>query len=653
MHRTVSVLVAAVGCSAGIAWAQPADKRPTPPSSPTSQPTTPPKKQSPESKSGSAQDGTLSAYLSRELDDAMASLSSGAKPADVLKKINGLFDLGAVHLQLPDEAETLRSIDAARLLLTQVTAPKNDAGLKLLPMLLANKPLAATFAMSVRPEDDVPQVYRLLASLNDKYPKQVADEKLANLVAAVCVVFDKPPPHPVLARTTQNYPAIDPDEVFNFFATNSARMQFPPATTPVELLIDTVNVAVSPEEMAWALQQYGGNRNVGKLYDTIVYDTDVLKKTGHDDKKVFKQPGGYTLQNIKKVGGVCEEQGFFASQVGKCIGVPTVYVIGVGNDVAHAYIGCLRPDGPHWDFSEGRYEEYKGLEGVVYDPQTGAEQPTTLGAISSMLMTTKPADRQRAIAIVDAATRLGEGVAARPPISATLPPEAPAGKSKPRTPGVDDQLSLLDAAIRLSPGDERGWAQVVKLGQEKKLPEAAKRTWADMAMRLAGRQYPDFAMWVITPLIHSMGSVEQQTSVWEAMSNQFSGRNDLAARCKFEQGEAWVAADNPDKAYSAFTLIIDRYANEGRMAIEALARIETLMTKKGMKQDALIPIYENAFRKINKPPVLAPDARRRTSYYIVGSRLADLYDAAGKKSDAERVRKMIDTEKEKKKGFGK
>ena len=582
----------------------------------------------------------------------MGTLASGAKPAEVLKKVNGLFDVGVVYLPLPGEAETLRSLAAARRMLTQISAGKNDAGMKLLPTLLENKALASALALSVRPEDDLPKVYGVLADLQNKFPKQLADEKFANLATAISIVYDKPPAHPVLARTTREYAAIDSAEVFNFFTSNSGRMQFPLATTPVELLINVVDVSVPPEEMSWALQQYAGNRTVGKLYDTITYDTDVLKRTGHDDKKIFKQPGGYTLQNIKKVGGVCEEQGFFSSQVGKCIGVPTVYVVAAGNETGHAYVGYLRSDGPRWEY-EGQKDQYKEIEGFVTDPQTGQVKPYTVAAVAAMMLPVKPEDRQRAAALTDAAERLGAG--AKASLSVTFPEGlAPGPKDKPRTGGVEDQLALLDMAVRLAPGYLPAWEQVVGLGKDKKLTDAAKRSWSEASMRVAGRQYPDFSMWVIAPLIRSMDSVDQQSSMWDSMSGQFGQRRDLAARCKFEQGSAWEKANNPDKAYIAYNQIIERYPNDGRLIVEALARIELMMTKKGMKADALIPVYDGAFRRMSKPATLAPEAHRQSSYYLVGSRLAELYEDVSKKNDAERVRRMIDSEKsEKKKGFGK
>jgi hypothetical protein len=84
-------------------------------------------------------------------------------------------------------------------------------------------------------------------------------------------------------------------------------------------------------------------------------------------------PGrSYALADILKAGGICADQAYFATQVGKARGVPTLLIYGVGNDGRHAWFGFL--DGNQkWQLDAGRYAEQRFVTGYARDPQTWGE----------------------------------------------------------------------------------------------------------------------------------------------------------------------------------------------------------------------------------------------------------------------------------------
>ena len=82
--------------------------------------------------------------------------------------------------------------------------------------------------------------------------------------------------------------------------------------------------------------------------------------------------GNYTLSAILDTGGICIDQAYFATQVGKARAVPTLLFRGEGMDGRHAWFGFL--DGnQHWQLDAGRFGETAFVTGYTRDPQTWGE----------------------------------------------------------------------------------------------------------------------------------------------------------------------------------------------------------------------------------------------------------------------------------------
>ena len=105
---------------------------------------------------------------------------------------------------------------------------------------------------------------------------------------------------------------------------------------PWEFLAFIVDHRTPLEERQWAKQYYQTHRASRSWHQDVPYDHDMLK--GELNKDSSRRPRleghAYTLENIRKYGGVCAHQADFAARVAKSVGVPAVYCSG-----ASAYRG--------------------------------------------------------------------------------------------------------------------------------------------------------------------------------------------------------------------------------------------------------------------------------------------------------------------------
>jgi len=399
---------------------------------------------------------------------------------------------------------------------------------------------------------------------------------------------------------------------------------------------------VTDEDLPWALSAYAGHKSVGKLYQSIVYDTNHFKRG--TPKKVDKAPGGVTLQNVRKFGGICAEQAFFAANVGKLIGVPTVVVIGRGSDVGHAWVGYLKSvgNGKHeWDFDEGRYKEYQGLRGNAIDPRTGDEVADGVVGLSAGLMTDNRL-RHHSIALLDAAERMQSIENAKLAYPPTRPSAAapPPPTVTPRPLGSLSQLELIEEALRKLPANTRGWNMVATMAGARRLTPEQLRTWSERVIELCGNDHPDFAFEALVPMTRAVPDATQQDSIWEWLAGRFTRRKDLAAASILARADMWEKFKTPAKAWDYYNDVIERYPNDGQIIIDALARADRFLVKQN-KSGEIVELYDKAWHRITKPSQTSSQFTAASTYVVVGKSYAALLEKAGKPSDAKRVRDQI------------
>ncbi|WP_221029009.1 hypothetical protein [Actomonas aquatica] len=191
------------------------------------------------------------------------------------------------------------------------------------------------------------------------------------LALALALVFDTPPPPtwPHGQVSSRLLPRERPDivEAFGFWIQSDRRrmtLHRLDQLSAAELKF-VVDAAAPFAELAWVQRQprfdFAG---LPRAYDAVEY------ATARADQGIYLWPGSsYALPAILSAGGICIDQAYFASEVGKARGVPTLLFRGAGLDGRHAWFGYLDAR-RHWQFDVGRYEEQQLVAGLAFDPQT-------------------------------------------------------------------------------------------------------------------------------------------------------------------------------------------------------------------------------------------------------------------------------------------
>ena len=484
-------------------------------------------------------------YVHATAESTLDSLQTDEKYPAAIASLQALFDQTILYSP-PDRLDCIREADFALRLARQLKNVPVATRSELLPYLRKHENLANTLVFLIRTDQErAPAVYSLLNQLREKRGEQL--ENYAGLTSSICVVQHKP----FSVHINENaVKSADPIDIFDYYVKNESRMFFGIRNVPAELLVYVVDTTASISDMDWALNKYAGNSNVGRLFFDIKYDYEYLKRGS--DKKVTV--AGYNLPNILKFGGICADQAYFATSVGKAIGVPTAYDTGVSAEAAHAWVGFLQYNGKagQWNFNSGRYEDYQGVRGSVMDPISRQNVPDSYVSLLSEIIGTRATDRQTAIALTDAAERLGE--INKKNVDVTAPPVDQVVKgtfsNKPRSTDAAAQLGLIESALQKSVACAPAWFAVRDLAVDKKLTLADKQHWSDLLLKLGAQKYPDFTLTVLMPMVQTIEDAPQQDTLLTRMLPLFASRMDLSASILMAQAHLWEQQNQPNRAGS-------------------------------------------------------------------------------------------------------
>jgi hypothetical protein len=237
--------------------------------------------------------------------------------------------------------------------------------------LIGNPAFSQEFFSTFSELDQPVESLDILQKLYTANPALFAD--YASLALAIAVVYDVPPPpdwpHGQVSDALLPRRLPDPLAAFDYWTkldrANLAAHKL--RRLPASELKFAVDTSTPLPELLWARRQVTPPLSeLAKAYDMIRYRKDRLAKNQ------LTWPGqDYRLESILREGGICVDQAYFAANVGKARGVPTLLFRGAGLDGRHAWFGFLSPTG--WVLDAGRYAEQKFVTGLVRDPQTWRE----------------------------------------------------------------------------------------------------------------------------------------------------------------------------------------------------------------------------------------------------------------------------------------
>lgn len=431
-------------------------------------------------------------------------------------------------------------------------------------------------------------------------------EEWPDLVAALVVVWDEP------RRDSSDDPAARGDwavQLYDYLKRNNNRLRYDLKTIPWQLQTYIVDLVVSREEIVWAWDRYGRRGDVGGIYFDVPYDTAAYYQG--TEKKIDAL--AYTLENLNKHGGICTDQAYYATQVGRLLGVPTVTITGQGGagEVGHAWVGYLARQGKKvvWDLSSGRYREQLYWTGQVDDPQSRQPISESETSLLGELQNTTPSQRMRALAIMRSLELFEQA----------------------------EQVKLVIQALNLSPADRDAWLAIGDLGAAGALSNEQSEEVAEVVRRFASKQYADLAFLVYRKMISGRSNMEQLDQL-DKLIKLFDQRPDIIATIRVEQGKLFKGLKQNDRAMAAWGDVLRNHLYAGPIVMEALQLTDDTLREEG-KGRQLLAVYDKVFTSIPQPTPSALAAY--TPFCRIGVKYADLLDEAGDRTGAMKVRQRV------------
>ena len=235
--------------------------------------------------------------------------------------------------------------------------------------LVENAAFSEEFFSNLNELDYVPRVLATLEGLHRRNPDKFA--RYSSLCLAIALVYDVPPPptwpHYQVSQESLPRKLPNPAEPFEWLTREDALGHTFHHLTRLRAgeLKFVVDMAAPLPELQWSVATVHCQLDqLEDAYNMIAYRKDRIAANQ------MTWPGGpYTLQAILSQGGICVDQAYFATEVGKARGVPTLFFAGSGQDGRHAWFGYLDGTGK-WRLDAGRYAEQRLVTGAALDPQT-------------------------------------------------------------------------------------------------------------------------------------------------------------------------------------------------------------------------------------------------------------------------------------------
>jgi hypothetical protein len=443
--------------------------------------------------------------------------------------------------------------------------------------------------------DNVEAALRLFKELWKQFPEQV--DKYSNVAVATAVTWDDPRGvynyrgHQL--RTKSSLPTVSTEATDNFkyLVDNDKSFQGRIQLLPWEFLVLLVDHRTPLDERKWSQSNYQSKRvMVGRCYKEVPYDHELLNgNTPHLSGQV------YTLENIRRYGGVCAHQADFAARVAKSLGIPAAFVGGQADTLGlHAWVMWVefkQVTKTQIQFTLESFGRYLGdhyYTGELMDPQTGQR--------------ILDRDLERRLSVVG-----HDRVAKR---QADLIMRAYSLISDQRKLNVTERVSYLDQCLRVSGHNEEAWLELAQLAKNGDLKPAHLPTVSFHLNNLfkTFAQYPDFVWKIFDDLLTVQPSVSEKARRYEqlvAMDEQ-AGRPDLACGARLKLAELQCEQKKWKTAANGLAFTIKKFPSEGRYVPRLMEKLQEVCANYKGGTDLLAQFYLDVLPTIpgkrgNKP----------------------------------------------------
>jgi hypothetical protein len=516
------------------------------------------------------------------------------QPVLDLYKSGKLFEKG--------EAKAVRTA-AARLFearhaddLKEAFGPDHEA---LTAWLDKQKDLKEEFFSAIHPtKDDAKRVLEIFRDLWKSDPDAVA--KYPNLAIAVSVVWDEPKNtydyrgHQVRTKSNlpDNYSKYGPLDEFKYHVAHAKALMGKESVArievlPWEFLVYVVDHRTPIGEREWAIKNYLAKRPmIGKIYHEVEYDKLMLetqskecKLNGHD----------YSLQDIRKYGGVCAMQADFAARVGKSLAVPAAYVGGESQGLElHAWVmwvevkSATKTSVNFQLESWGRYRYDNYYTGDLIDPQTGD------GILD------RDMERRLSAAAMD---RAGKRQA---DLVMNFYPDV----VKAAEPDVKKKVQYLLGVLKLSIYNEPGWLELARMARDGEVTDPGTRGLVlEQTERLLSgfAKYPDFSWKVAPDLLTLQKDAGIRNRFYNTLVEMYekASRPDLSCEARLKWAEFVTETKQYGAAAGGLAQTIKKFPDDGRYVPKMLGKLKEVCGQFGGGKEYLGKTYLELLRKVN------------------------------------------------------
>lgn len=402
--------------------------------------------------------------------------------------------------------------------------------------LFSSNERLALFVDTVSTEDNWPEVVGIIRELHAHDPR--GRDRFFELILALAVVWDQPRPamHPQMGPATLPYrrDITARYEYFrNLYTHRDAKTAY--RDLSVTALTFVVDVPVPLGELEWIRENVRGSaRNWGEKFFEIGYVDDRVRRGAY----VWPH-GAYTLANIRQRGGICVDQGYYATMTARAYGIPALFFVGQGRRGPHAWFGYMR-DSRNWEMDTGRYAHDNYAQGFATNPQTN--QPMTDHEVDYICQrAARPMDYRQAAGYA----RIGEVLLELGSLDAAFE----AAERSVRTVRIFSPAWDIMAQVHARRGDHN---QLLNLFDRK---------------AMAFRDHPDFTVAIRRQQAHILRQLGREAEA-DALLRRYerrvgSDRDDLGRLLLSDQIDAAYREGNPRKARAKFEDLLDAQRDEG------------------------------------------------------------------------------------------
>lgn len=429
-------------------------------------------------------------------------------------------------------------------------------------------------------------------------------ESYPDLAAAVCVVLDRPRTYPGLGTVLPG--AADVFDALVFAHQDRRVIASPIDRWPAEVLVYLADTALTGEGIR-TMYQNRRSKDPHELYQTVPY-----KQAGLLSGEPALPPEEFTFDRIAQRGGLGPLRSFYAEQLGQAFGYPVALATGhLGDErfLAPVFLQAGRRDAA-WTLLA--IPEHPGLAfGTTTHPVTGEPMPLPELMVTGNLAGRGTDATRKAWALIEAA-KVAEQSARRPMLE----------RAQQLTMGFAESWgALLDLQLEAAAADPEGAKRVLTEFFEKSDPHSSL-----LATRVA--------LDAIESMDNSQGMLE-----WLSLTSRRNPHRYAAAQLAI--GDAALASGDREAAKKAYEDTINRHADDTPLALDAFARLETMIAENG--QDAeVFELYARTHRRFRAPRTSDEAVARASTFMVIGERYEKLLLDAGRNREAERLRRRLD-----------